>query len=71
MCSWVYYLTNWSIRPNPEGQIIIKPEGRIFDEMDELLKNWKAEFDHKAEFDLNFFTFFVIYWVDISLCYIK
>ena len=36
--------------PNPEGRKIDKPEGRIYDEMAELLKNRKAEFDHKAEY---------------------
>ena len=41
---------NWSIRPNLEGRISIKPEGRIYEEMAELLKTWKAEFDHKAEY---------------------
>ena len=41
--------TNWSIRPNPEGRIIIKPEGRIFNHKAEMIKNRKAEFDHKAE----------------------
>ena len=34
---------NWSIRPNPEGRIIRKPEGQITDEMSEQLENWKAE----------------------------
>ena len=41
--------TNWSIRPNPEGQIIRKPEGGIINKMAEQLENGKAEFDHKAE----------------------
>ena len=54
----------WYVRLNPEGQIIEKLEGRIYDEMAELfkkfkaefydemaelLKNWNAEFDDKAE----------------------
>ena len=38
------------MRPNPEGRKIEKPEGRIYDEMAELLKNWKAKFYPKAEY---------------------
>ena len=45
----IYYMS-WSIRPNPEGWIIRKPEGQISDEMVEQLENWKAEFDHKAKY---------------------
>ena len=41
---WVGY-----IRPNPEDRKIRKLEGQIYEEMAKLLKNWKAEFDHKAE----------------------
>ena len=47
----IHYCTssNWTIRPNPEGQIIRKPEGGIFNHKAEMTKNGKAEFDRKAE----------------------
>ena len=38
--------SNWYGRPNPEGRIIRKLEGRIINEMAEQLEKWKAEFDH-------------------------
>ena len=41
---------NWSIRPNPEGQIIRKPEGRIFDRKTELIENRKAQFNNKSKY---------------------
>ena len=25
------FLPDWTVRPNPEGRIVRKPEGRIFD----------------------------------------
>ena len=34
---------NWSIRPNPEGRIIIKPEGRIYDEIAKLFKKMEGQ----------------------------
>ena len=40
---------HWYGRPNPEGGISRKPEGRIHDEMAKLLKNWKIVFNYSAE----------------------
>ena len=42
-------IADWTVRPNPEGRIIRKLEGRIFNHKAEMIKNEKAEFDHKAE----------------------
>ena len=33
--------TDWTVRPNPEGRIVRKPEGRIFD--------LERKFNRKAE----------------------
>ena len=42
-------ILNWTVRPNPEGLIIRKPEGRICNHKAEMIRNGKAEFDRKAE----------------------
>ena len=42
-------VSNWTVRPKPEGRIIRKPEGRIFNHKAEMIINRKAEFDRKAE----------------------
>ena len=41
--------SNWTVRPNPAGRIIRKPEGQIFNHKAEMTKNGKAKFDRKAE----------------------
>ena len=38
------------VRPNPEGRIIRKQEGRIFYHKAEMIKNGKGEFHHKVEY---------------------
>ena len=38
-------ILNSSLVPNPDGQINRKPDGRIFDQTAELIKNRTAEFD--------------------------
>ena len=39
----VPFWTDWTVRPNPEGRIVIKPEGRIFNHKAEMINDFSYE----------------------------
>ena len=56
---YIIIYPNLPIRPNPDGQINTKLNSQIIDQMAELIKKWKAEFDQTAQYWFIFIGFSV------------